>query len=531
MLAAVAAVLMMFPAGASATVYCVDNTPGTLSDNSSVDPSCKVATMTIPLALETAQKSAEPDSVLIGPGAFTLPVGVGPTYYELYYTSFNDNTLQLRGSGTGSTQLIMGSTTGTQEGLHINAPAGSSIWGFLMTIPKNGDSNHDRGISMDGGVVARDVLIDGPDAHNATGFILGSGGLRNVTVDLPVSGGNNGVLANYTSATIVDSHLHAGIGVESSGITMTIERSTLAATLGTRTDSGSLNFRDSVVDLGNREFAVGVKVGNDNGGANPIGATLDGLTVVGGGPESAGIVVQADNGSESAKARISNTIVEGSSKPLQVLADNGRPAEVVATYSNYGSPEINSNLDGVGAAGTASYQPVSITNLLPGFVNPAGGDFHLAPSSPLIDIGDSAAPPAGELDIDGGARAASPQCPNAAGRRDIGADEFDPTCAAAIAATSPPETTIRGRKRVATTKKRARVTFRLGSSEPGASFRCRVDGGRFRSCGSRFTVFLKPGRHRIRARAVGAGGADPTPAVARIRVVKKSLPDAGRHTH
>ena len=87
-LAGVAAALMLLPAAATATVYCVDNTPGTLSDNSSVDPSCKVATMTIPLALETAQKSAEPDSVLIGPGSFTLPTGAGPSYFELFYESF-----------------------------------------------------------------------------------------------------------------------------------------------------------------------------------------------------------------------------------------------------------------------------------------------------------------------------------------------------------------------------------------------------------------------------------------------------------
>ena len=118
-----AATLMLLPAGASATVYCVDNTPGTLSDNSAVDPSCKVATMTIPLALESAQKSAEPDSVLIGPGSFTLPAGAGPTYYELYYNSFNDNAIEIRGSGADATRLTMGSTTGVQKGLRITAPA------------------------------------------------------------------------------------------------------------------------------------------------------------------------------------------------------------------------------------------------------------------------------------------------------------------------------------------------------------------------------------------------------------------------
>jgi hypothetical protein len=527
----VAAALTLLPAAASATVYCTDNTTGTLSDNFSIDSSCKVATMTIPLALESAQKSAEPDSVLIGPGNYTLPAGVGPSYYELYYNSFNDNTIQIRGAGVDATRLTMGSTTGVQKGIRITAPTGSSISDLRVTIPSNSDANSDIGIEMEGGVDVHHLLVDGPTASNAVGVHLGGGRLDRVRVDLPIAGpsaGNTAVASFYQSATIADSFLHAGTGVQSSGVTMTIERTTLATKWGTKTDSGSLVFRDSVVDLGNHEFAVGVKVGNDNNGTNPIGATLDGLTVVGGGPESAGIIVQADSGTETAKARISNTIVEGPSKPLQVLADNGRPAEVVASYSNYGTPEVNNNLDGTGATGTASYTPVSITSLAPGFVNPAAGDFHLASGSPLIDAGSPEPPPADRLDIDGGARAASSQCPNAPGRRDIGADEFEPSCAAAVATPSLPDTTIRGRKRIATAKKRAKVVFRLSSSEPGASFRCSVDGKPFKSCGSVFAVSLKRGRHTIRAKAVGVAGADPTPAIAKVRVVKKQPTEARR---
>ena len=383
---------------------------------------------------------------------------------------------------------------------------------------------------MVGGVVVHDVLIDGPDASNATGFILGSGGVRNVTVDLPVSGGNNGVLANYISVTIADSLFRAQTGLSMSGITATIERTRFVTKWGTKSDSGSIVLRDSLIDLGDREYAVGVKVGNDNNGSNPIGGTIDGVTVVGGGPESSGIVVQADNGSESAKARISNTVVEGPSKPLRVLADNGRPAEAVASYSNYGVPEVNNNLDGVGATGTANYTPVSITSLAPGFADPAAGDFHLAPSSPLIDLGDPMPPQAGELDIDGGSRAASSQCPNAAGRRDIGADEFEPSCAAAMAMTATlPDTTIRGRKRIATRRKRAKAVFRLSSSEAGVSFRCSVDGSRFKSCESVFTVKLGLGRHTIRARAIGATGADPSPATAKVKIVKRRPPEGSDH--
>lgn len=62
----------------------------------------------------------------------------------------------------------------------------------------------------------------------------------------------------------------------------------------------------------------------------------------------------------------------------------------------------------------------------PLFVNAGAGDFHLQASSPMIDMGDPAAPAAGSLDLDGDPRAldATPACAGNVDRRDIGADEF-----------------------------------------------------------------------------------------------------------
>src|SRR5262245_58977407 len=85
--AAVAALAL--PSTASADVYCVDATPGTLSDNHLVDPSCHIAAESIKIALSSAEGSAEADTVLIGPGDYMLPAGVGPNYRELAYSSIN----------------------------------------------------------------------------------------------------------------------------------------------------------------------------------------------------------------------------------------------------------------------------------------------------------------------------------------------------------------------------------------------------------------------------------------------------------
>lgn len=61
--------------------------------------------------------------------------------------------------------------------------------------------------------------------------------------------------------------------------------------------------------------------------------------------------------------------------------------------------------------------------------------------------------------------------------------------------------------------------FKFGSSEPGSTFRCRLDGGKFKPCGlSKRFGQATPGLHKLRVVAVDpAGNVDPTPAVGRFR--------------
>lgn len=83
----------------------------------------------------------------------------------------------------------------------------------------------------------------------------------------------------------------------------------------------------------------------------------------------------------------------------------------------------------------------------------------------------------------------------------------------------PPNTTIVTKN----VRPKARsATFSFRSSEPGSTFRCRLDGRPFAACGSPKTYRgLKPGRHRFEVFAVdAAGSADPTPAAARFKVPK-----------
>jgi hypothetical protein len=82
---------------------------------------------------------------------------------------------------------------------------------------------------------------------------------------------------------------------------------------------------------------------------------------------------------------------------------------------------------------------------------------------------------------------------------------------------SAPETTItKGPKKT----RKARPKFRFTSSDPSARFQCKLDKGSFSACASPLTTpKLRPGKHRLQVRAVGAGGSDPTPAVRKFRIL------------
>jgi len=80
------------------------------------------------------------------------------------------------------------------------------------------------------------------------------------------------------------------------------------------------------------------------------------------------------------------------------------------------------------------------------------------------------------------------------------------------------------RKVVATRSRTARVVFRFGSDQAGATFRCKIDSGAFRACGARIAHRFGLGPHTVKVAAVSSAGlADPTPAAFRFRVKHVSV--------
>jgi hypothetical protein len=85
--------------------------------------------------------------------------------------------------------------------------------------------------------------------------------------------------------------------------------------------------------------------------------------------------------------------------------------------------------------------------------------------------------------------------------------------------TSPPETVITSQPKDKSRRKKA--TFEFGSSEPGSTFECTLDGKVFQ-CASPLTERVDKGRHHFEVLATDvAGNADPSPATDDWRVKKK----------
>jgi Bacterial Ig domain len=81
-----------------------------------------------------------------------------------------------------------------------------------------------------------------------------------------------------------------------------------------------------------------------------------------------------------------------------------------------------------------------------------------------------------------------------------------------------PNTSLRKKPPKVTRKRKAK--FRLGSTEVGSTFLCKLDRKRYRPCRSPATFTVRPGKHRLRVKAVDlAGNADPTPVSYRWKVL------------
>ena len=450
-LLAVALVLgLAAPASADANVYCVDVAGG----------DCTHFPAGVQTALNDADANPGLDTVRLGPTTYPAALATGFVYPG------TSNPVSIVGSGEGLTTIavpppaVAPGVFTTYQGLHfMGATAGSSVSDLSVTLPLppgGGINQFYRGIySQSPNVtVARVGVTNAGGDSNAFGLAVNQGGVvSDVTVSMSASNSGTTGITNLGNANTVNDLLveraeveankPVAYGTETAAV-LTMRRSTLRPTdnsYGLEVGNGTVRISNSMIDLGSTFNSIGIGAEQLNNNDDPIDVDADHLTVVGGGTMTTGIRAQGNSTltGENATLDLTNSVISGPEKSIVVRADNGDTATVTTSYSNYApvpSGDVDSDIDDAGATGTATLTESNHTNLAPGFVNPAMGDFHLAPSSPLIDAGDPVPPAPGTLDIDGDARAlsAASVCNGpGAGRRDIGADEF-----VAAAGTCPP---------------------------------------------------------------------------------------------
>jgi hypothetical protein len=202
------------------------------------------------------------------------------------------------------------------------------------------------------------------------------------------------------------------------------------------------------------------------------------------------------------------TAPEGGQFVVDTCDETGLGGEFDTLLGVYTGPAVDSltevaSNDDAGGCGTGTQSRLTFTAA-------AGTTYMIAVDGPLSGVpADQPAQGLFSLRI-----AAAPPAPPPSG------GNLPPAGGGSPPDSTLPDTEIGKRPKKKTTKKSA--TFEFTSSEPGASFECRLDRGKFSPCASPHKVKAKAGKHSFQVRAVDvAGNLDPTPASYSWKVKKK----------
>jgi hypothetical protein len=226
---------------------------------------------------------------------------------------------------------------------------------------------------------------------------------------------------------------------------------------------------------------------------SPASGSMTNVTAIGDGPGSYGLAVSSTSGLGNVQLEGTNVIAQAAGTDTGGFGGSGT-SHLALTHSDFASLNFS---------GTATGTDVSANGNISDESTLAGDLLHETPSSPTIDAGiDNLTQP---LDID--------QDPRIQGNAvDIGADEADGVA---------PQTKI--------TKKPARKTksrtakFVFTSTEPGSTFRCKLDKKPYASCSSGAKNYRKvpPGKHRFQVKATDPFGNEDATAASYSWKIKK----------
>jgi PKD repeat protein len=392
------------------TTYCVHQ-PADACAAGAVDEGAN-----LPAAMTAADQTND-NTVSIGPGTYSSIGGFNATG--------PGQRIQIIGAGAG--QTILTASAASSPVIRLDDGAfGARLSGVTIA---------ETGTGQGGAVTARTdvdhVRIEVPaSATSAPAINMAGGSLTDSTITSALPFGNE------------------GIGVTSTGTTL-LERDAITAQIGVRVAGGTLTAHDLRVG-----FAFeGIHATNDGSQATLDGGVLTAvptatfpiaLIAEGGGdltarsttliglpaPTGVGVEVNPTAGHTSS-AVLQNSIVRGFANAVV------RYAGGTAANLTLGADDLTLPADS-GAGGT--YTPNTNVDVDPGFVDPAGGDYHLRWSSALIDAGNACNLQCQTVpDLDGLTRPIDGNGDGTAAR-DIGAYEYGHRAPAVTAASATPGT-------------------------------------------------------------------------------------------
>lgn len=437
--------LLVAPAGAGAATF-------------SVTTAVELAS-----ALDTADSNDADDVIEIAAGATTLAGVAGYAYNAALTDEDNDITINGHGrtiSGPGVAVLQMTNLSGTGD---------TTVNDVHLVM----DATNTHGLDMQAHGTVRGVTVSG------TGAVVSNGlrthritDVRDVTIssstqqgvmvegstatftDLDVSGSTSRFLLSYGTVNIDGATLHdpfdatvTGIEAGSNDSVAQVARARIAGVYrGVQASfGGHATVTDSLITLPPSPSVALLANDNSNPSANASIITAERLTVVGTGNTSQ-FIARADGGSGTEKDQmqvaVGNSVVTAVPNGAACYENNAQSVNSVTLERVNQEPEAadDSTCDGSPASGVTRTE---VTALKPGFVNAAGGDYHLRADSPLVDRGPNAIPvlfePARDLD---GAERLNDGDGDCVGELDLGAFEAQvPTAAACLPPAPGPGTT------------------------------------------------------------------------------------------
>lgn len=327
---------------------------------------------TVQQALDAAAADPDTDDVYIGAGVHTAPGPGGFTYANAALITIQGVRYEtvLRAPPTAARVLDV-----TQGGLMI----------YSLEVEIHPDAPAQAtGIRTGADVFTVNVTDGGSPAHSRRGIVLTEPGtIADVEIDLSKAPlpGTTGIRTEDV-ALLSRAKISATNGVRVGPVGAQLDRMTVDASLSGVLWAGPGSMINSLVEMSGAGGASSTGIGVSN--TKSVEVLQSTIAEAGSGTGTATAIASRSSGAEESDVTLRNTVVRGFDDAFALTSSPDGNARLAHAWTNIDASPARITKSGntllFSGAGTR-YDADA------GFVDEAGGDFHLVGSSPLVDAG------------------------------------------------------------------------------------------------------------------------------------------------